>query len=67
MNVSDVEAEDRTDEEWRTILNGWSNSEVLTAYSVLLMHEPTVEGSDNVGHALWCMEGNILERMNNDV
>lgn len=63
MDAWDIEATGRTDQQWREILNTWSNDDLLRAYRALLLHEATPQGRGNVQHALWCMAGYILERM----
>lgn len=63
MNVSDIDNVERTDEQWREILNDWSDDFLLTVYHDLSMSEPVQPGGMNVAHALWCMYGAILERM----
>ena len=54
----------RTDEQWRMVLHGWSDVDLLDAYQSLMQYVARDEaGVENVGHALWSMRGALLERM----
>ena len=54
---------DRTDEEWRSVLAGWSEVDLLHAYRQMSVEAYSLPSEKLLHHALWCVEGALLERM----